>query len=189
MVTFNTQSAERSPIQQGGDFYNCSHLSVTGGGFEYYRDRYYIHDTDDGHWQTNKKKTMEIKKTELPPPIIISAFAGHTKQSLVSNLSPTTQAAHYYNSHNQQGIVFTQDGYHNVIFQDLNRAAGQKVESGEHIATVDQSVSRRSMSGFEVHGQGPQAAFGCSLERFAVVKKIPVEVKADIRLQALRKTF
>lgn len=45
------------------------------------------------------------------------------------------------------------------------------------------------MSGFEVHGQGPQAAFGGSLESFTVVKKIPVEVKADIRLQALRKTF
>jgi len=54
---------------------------------------------------------------------------------------------------------------------------------------VDQSVSRRGMSGFEVLGQGPQAAFGGSLERFAVVKKTLVEVEADICLEALRETF
>lgn len=85
--------------------------------------------------------------------------------------------------------IFTQDGYNNVVFQDLNGATGQKVESSEHIAAVDQGVSRRGMSGFEAHGQGPQAALGGSLERFAVVKKIPVEVKADVCLQALRETF
>lgn len=45
------------------------------------------------------------------------------------------------------------------------------------------------MGGFEAHGQGPQAAFGGSLERFAAVEKVPVEVEADICLQALRKTF
>lgn len=45
------------------------------------------------------------------------------------------------------------------------------------------------MSGSEAHCQGPQAAFGGSLESFAVVKKIPVEVKADVCLQALRKTL
>lgn len=89
----------------------------------------------------------------------------------------------------QHGSVFTQDGYHYVIFQDLNRAAGQKVESSEHVAAVNQSVSGGSVCGFEVHGQGPQAAFGGSLEGFAVLQQVPVEVKADIRLQALRKTF
>lgn len=45
------------------------------------------------------------------------------------------------------------------------------------------------MSGSEAHRQGPQAAFGGSLESFAVVKEIPVEVKADVCLQALRKTL
>lgn len=84
---------------------------------------------------------------------------------------------------------FTQDGHHNVILQDLNRAAAQEVQSGEHVAAVDQSVSRRSVSGSEAHCQGPEAAFGGSLESFAVVKKIPVEVKADVCLQALRKTL
>lgn len=54
---------------------------------------------------------------------------------------------------------------------------------------MDQSVSRRSVSGSEAHRQGPQAAFGGSLESFAVVKEIPVEVKADVCLQALRKTL
>lgn len=96
---------------------------------------------------------------------------------------------HYHTSHEQQRVVFTQDGYHNVIFQDLNRATGEKVESGEHIAAVDQRVSWRRVSGFEVHGQGPQAPFGGSLECFAVFKETLVEVKADICLQALWKTF
>ena len=90
---------------------------------------------------------------------------------------------------NQQGIVFTQDGNHDVVFQDLDGAAGHEVERGEHIATVNQRVSRRGVSGFEAHGEGPQAAFGGSFERFAVLKKTIVEVKADICLQALRKTF
>lgn len=85
--------------------------------------------------------------------------------------------------------AFTQDGHHDVILQDLNRAAAQEVESGEDIAAVDQSVPGRSVSGSEAHCQGPEAAFGGSLESFAVVKKIPVEVKADVCLQALRKTL
>lgn len=54
---------------------------------------------------------------------------------------------------------------------------------------MDQSVSGRSVSGSEAHCQGPEAALGGSLESFAVVKKIPVEVKADVCLQALRKTL
>lgn len=94
-----------------------------------------------------------------------------------------------YYTFNQHRIVFTQDGYHNVISQDLDGAAGQKVERSEHITAVDQRVSGRGMGGFEAHGQGPQAAFGGSLERFAVLKEILVEVKADICLQALGKTF
>lgn len=89
----------------------------------------------------------------------------------------------------QQRIIFTQDCHHNVIFQDLNRTAGHEVESGDHIATVDQSVSRRCVSALKTHGQGSQTAFGGSLESFAVVQQIFVEVKADICLQALRKTF
>lgn len=89
----------------------------------------------------------------------------------------------------QQRLVFTQDGYHNVVLQDLNGATGQEVQSGEHVPAVDQSVSRRGVSGSEAHGQRPQAAFGGPLESFAGVQKISVEVKADIRLQALRETF
>lgn len=81
-----------------------------------------------------------------------------------------------------KGFVFTQDSYHNVIFQDLNRTTRQKIESSEHITTVDQSVSGRHMSGIEAHGQGPQASFGGSLKSFAVVQKTLVEVKADICL-------
>lgn len=137
--------------------------------------------------RSDKKQSILAQRWEINPPITFSAFTSHTQQPLINSALPSV--ANDPTSHNQQGIVFTQDCYHNVISEDLNRAAGQKVESGEYIATVDQSVSRRGMSGFEVHGQGPQAAFGGSLERFAVVKKIPVEVKADIRLQALRKTF
>ncbi len=55
MLTFSTQSAKRSPLQQGGDFYSCSHLSVIGGGFEYNMD-HYIHDTDDTGKQKKKSK-------------------------------------------------------------------------------------------------------------------------------------
>lgn len=86
-------------------------------------------------------------------------------------------------------IQFTQNGDHDVIFQDLNRAAGQEVEGGENVAAVDQSVSGRRVRGLEVHRQGPQAAFGGSLEHFAVVEEIIIEMKTDICLQALRKTF
>lgn len=78
--------------------------------------------------------------------------------------------------------MFTQDSYHNVIFQDLNRTAGQKIESREHVAAVDQSVSGRYVSAIEAHGQGPQASFGGSLKSFAGVQKTPVEMKADICL-------
>ena len=91
--------------------------------------------------------------------------------------------------HNQERSVFTKDSDHNVIFQDLNRAAVQKVDGSEDIAAVDQSVSRGCMSCVEAHGQGSQAPFGGSLESLAVVQKISVEVKANICLQALRKTF
>lgn len=85
--------------------------------------------------------------------------------------------------------VFTKNGHHNVIFQDLNRTAGEKVECGEDITTVDQSVSRRGVRGFEAHGQGPEAAFCGSLKCIAVVQKTSVEVKADIRLQTLGEAF
>lgn len=65
--------------------------------------------------------------------------------------------------------IFTQDSYHNVLFQYLNGTTGQEVESRENISTVNQSVSGRCMSGLEAHGQGPQASFCGSLESFAVV--------------------
>lgn len=49
MLTFNTQSAERSSMQQGGGFYSCVHLSAIDGAFENNRDCHYIRGTDDGH--------------------------------------------------------------------------------------------------------------------------------------------
>lgn len=45
------------------------------------------------------------------------------------------------------------------------------------------------MGGLKPHGKGPQAALGGSAKRFTALEEVLVEVEADIRLQALRKTF
>lgn len=83
----------------------------------------------------------------------------------------------------------TQDGHHDVIFEDLNGATGDKVEHGQHVSAVDQSVSGGCVGGLEPHGQGPQAAFSGSSKGLAAVEQVLVEVKADICLQALWETL
>lgn len=83
----------------------------------------------------------------------------------------------------------TQDGHHDVIFEDLDGAAGDKVERREHVSRVDQCVSRGCMGGLEPHGQGPEAAFGSSTKCLTALQKVLVEVKADICLQALWETL
>lgn len=83
----------------------------------------------------------------------------------------------------------TQDGHHDIIFEDLDGAVGDKVEHGEHVSTVDQSVSRGRVGGLESHGQGPQAAFCGSLEGLAAVEQVLVKVEANICLQALGETL
>lgn len=83
----------------------------------------------------------------------------------------------------------TQDGHHDIIFEDLDGAAGDKVEHGEHVSTVDQSVSRGRVGGLEPHGQCPQAAFCGSSEGLAAMEQVLVEVEADICLQALGETL
>lgn len=85
--------------------------------------------------------------------------------------------------------VFTQNGHDDVVLQDLDGTPRQEVEGRDDVAAVHQRVTGRRVCGSEVHGQGPQAAFGGSLERFAVVENVPVEVEADICLQALGETF
>lgn len=79
----------------------------------------------------------------------------------------------------------TQDGHHDVVFEDLNGATGDKVEHGQHVSAVDESVSGGCVGGLEPHGQGPQAAFSGSSKGLAAVEQVLVEVKADICLQAL----
>lgn len=86
-------------------------------------------------------------------------------------------------------IGLTQDGHHDVIFEDLDGAAGDEVEHGQHVSAVDQSVSGRRVGGLEAHGQGPQAAFSGSSKGLAAVEQVLVEVKADICLQALWETL
>lgn len=83
----------------------------------------------------------------------------------------------------------TQDGHHDVVFEDLNGATGDKVEHGEHVSAVDESVSRGCVGGLEPHGQGPQASFSGPLKGLTAVQQVLVEVKADVCLQALWETL
>ncbi len=83
----------------------------------------------------------------------------------------------------------TQNGHDDVIFEDLNGAARDKVERSEHVSTVDQRVSWGRVGGLEPHGQGAQAALGGSTKRLAALQEVLVEVEADIRLQALWETL
>lgn len=88
-----------------------------------------------------------------------------------------------------KGGGLTQDGHHHVIFEDLNRATGDKVEHGEHVSAVDQSVSGGCVGRLEPHGQGPQAAFSGPSEGLTALEQVLVEVEADICLQALRESL
>lgn len=45
------------------------------------------------------------------------------------------------------------------------------------------------MGGLEPHGQGPEAALCGPAERLTALEEVLVEVKADIRLQALWETL
>lgn len=83
----------------------------------------------------------------------------------------------------------TQDGHYNVIFQDFDGAAGDKVERSEDVSAVDEGVSRGRVGGLEPHGQGPEAALSGSTKRLTALEEVLVEVEADIRLQALWETL
>lgn len=83
----------------------------------------------------------------------------------------------------------TQDGHHDVVFEDLNGATGDEVEHGEHVSAVDESVSGGCVGRLEPHGQGPQASFSGPLKGLTAVEQVLVEVKADICLQALWETL
>lgn len=47
----------------------------------------------------------------------------------------------------------TQDGHHHVVSKDLDGAAGDEVQSSEHVPAVHQRVSWGSVCGFKAHGQ------------------------------------
>lgn len=82
-------------------------------------------------------------------------------------------------------IDLTQNRYHDVILQDLDRPTGQEVEHGEDIPPVDQRVPWWGMGVLEPHGQGSQTALSGPLEGLAVLQQALVEMQADISLQAL----
>lgn len=83
----------------------------------------------------------------------------------------------------------TQDGYHDVVFEDFNGAARDKVERSEHVSTVDEGVSRGRVGGLEPHGKGPEASLGGSTKCLTALQEVLVEVEADICLQALWETL
>lgn len=83
----------------------------------------------------------------------------------------------------------TEDGHHNVIFEDFNGATRDKVECGEHVPAVHQGVSRGRVGSLEPHGQGAEAALSGSAERLTALQEALVEVEADVRLQALWETL
>lgn len=87
------------------------------------------------------------------------------------------------------GLKLTQYGHHHVVLKNLYRASGNKVESGEYIATVDQSVTWRCVGGLESHGQSPQTAFVGTSKGFAVLQQGAVQMEADVSLQALGETL
>lgn len=86
-------------------------------------------------------------------------------------------------------MKLTQYGHHHIIPEDFYRAPGNEVEGGENIPTVDKSVTRWSVGGLESDGQSPQAAFVGATKGFAVLQQTAIQVKADVRLETLRKTF
>lgn len=83
----------------------------------------------------------------------------------------------------------TQDCHDDVVFQDFDGAAGHKVESRQHVSTVHQRVSRRSVGRLEPHGQRPQAALRGSTERLTALEEALVEMEANVRLQAFWETL
>lgn len=54
---------------------------------------------------------------------------------------------------------------------------------------MDQSVTRRSMGSLELHGQGPEAAFGGALKSLTVLQQSPVQMEADVCLKTLWEAF
>lgn len=54
---------------------------------------------------------------------------------------------------------------------------------------MDQRVTRGCMGSLELHGQCPEAALGGAFKSLTVLQQRPVQMEADIRLEALRETF
>lgn len=83
----------------------------------------------------------------------------------------------------------TQDGHHDVVFEDFDGSPGHKVERCEHVSAVDQRVPWGCVGCLEPHGQGPQAALSRPMERLTTMEEALVKVEADISLQALWETL
>ena len=79
----------------------------------------------------------------------------------------------------------TEDGHHHVVAQDLDGAAGDEIERGEHVAEVHQRVPGRRMRRLELDGERAQAALAGAVEGGAVLQQRAVQVQADVGLQAL----
>ena len=56
------------------------------------------------------------------------------------------------------GIVLTQYGHDDIVFDNFNGASGNKVERDEDVSLVDQGVTRRRVRRFEFHGQSSETA-------------------------------
>lgn len=54
---------------------------------------------------------------------------------------------------------------------------------------MDQCVTWGCMGGLELHGQCPEAALGGAFKSLAVLQQCPVQMEADICLEALWETF
>lgn len=50
---------------------------------------------------------------------------------------------------------------------------------------MDQRVTRGSVGGLELHGQGPEAALGGAFKGLAVLQQRAVQVEADVGLETL----
>ena len=79
----------------------------------------------------------------------------------------------------------TEDGHHHVVAQDLDGAAGDEIERGEHVAEVHQRVPGWCMRRLELDCEGAQAALAGAVEGGAVLQQRAVQVQADVGLQAL----
>ena len=82
-------------------------------------------------------------------------------------------------------IILAEDSEHCIILHYLNGASGDEVERHENISLVDQSISWRSVSSFELHGQSSQTPGRGSLECWTIIEQISVQMNTDISLETV----